>query len=35
MVNVKLGKDTDKVESCVRCDTLAVVDSDHFELGNL
>ena len=35
IVSVKFGNDTLTVESAVRCDTLAVVDNDHFEPGNL
>ena len=33
MEMLRLGNDTDRVESCVRCDTLSDVDICHFELG--
>ena len=32
-VTVTFGNDTARVESCVRCDTLAVVENDHFDPG--
>ncbi len=33
MVTVRLGNDTESVESCVRCDMLAVVEMLHFVPG--